>query len=113
MHEMSIAESILDLIKDSAHKQNFKKVKKVFLELGVFSTIEPESLLFCFDVVTKNSLAENANLIINKIDGKGWCLKCSQETILKSREVVCSSCGSYQIQITSGEDMKIRELEVE
>ncbi len=66
MHEISIAQGILDTVKEEAKKQGVKKVTKIGLEMGRFSTIEPSSLSFCFDMVKKDSLAEDAVLDIKK-----------------------------------------------
>lgn len=113
MHEMSVAESILELITNSSKKENFTQVRKIRLALGIFSTIEPQALDFCFDVVTKGSIAEKAKLEITIVNGQGWCMLCSKNVELKEREVQCPECGSYQIQITSGDEMKIVDVEVE
>lgn len=73
MHEMSLAESMLQLIEDAAYQQGFTRVKTVWLEIGQLACVEQESLRFGFDVVTRGSIAEQARLEIVETAGQGWC----------------------------------------
>ncbi len=113
MHEMSLCEGVLQVLQSEAKAQNYSRVKTVWLEIGDLSSVEPEAMLFCFDAVTKNSLAEGAELIIVNVPGTAWCMKCSETVIIKNRFDECPQCGSYQLQVTAGDEMKIKELEVE
>lgn len=113
MHEMSICEGVLQVLETEAGKQGFSKVKKVWLEIGDLSSIEPEALKFGFDVVMRNSLADGARLEIINIPGRAWCMQCAVEVAIKRRFDECPQCGSYQLQATSGDEMRIKELEVE
>ena len=113
MHEMSICEGILQVLETEAGKQGFSKVKTVWLEIGDLSSIELEALKFGFDVVMRNSLADDARLEIINIPGRAWCMQCAGEVAIKRRFDECPECGSYQLQATSGDEMRIKELEVE
>jgi hydrogenase nickel incorporation protein HypA/HybF len=110
---MSICEGILQVLETEAGKQGFKKVKTVWLEIGDLSSIEPEALLFGFDVVTRDSLADGARLEIINIPGRAWCMQCAKNVSVKARFDPCPECGGYQMQPTGGEEMRIKELEVE
>ena len=113
MHEMSLCEGILQLIEEQAKNQKFNSVTNVWLEIGDLAGVEIESLLFCFDVITRNSIAHGANLNIINLPGNAWCMTCSKTVGVKQRYDQCPDCGSYQLQITSGDQMRIKELEVE
>ena len=69
MHELSLAEGVLQVIEDAARIQAFSRVTVVFLELGEHAAVERESLAFCFDVVTQGSIAEGARLEILDLPG--------------------------------------------
>ena len=73
MHEMSLAEGVLQLIEDAARRDRFSKVSTVWLEIGELSGVEPEALAFCFDAVTRNTVAAGARLEIVTLHGQGWC----------------------------------------
>lgn len=113
MHEMSIAEGIVQVLEDEAKRQSYQKVKKVWLEIGPLAAIESDSLSFCFDAVTRGTLAEDAELIIINTDGEAFCLQCFEMVPVKQKYDACIKCGSYQLQITQGEEMRIKELEVD
>jgi hydrogenase nickel incorporation protein HypA/HybF len=113
MHEMSIAESVLQIIEDKARTEGYVRVKTVWLEIGQFAGVEKESLRFCFDVVTRDSVAQDARLEIIETVGQGWCMECARSVAVTDRYEPCPNCGSSQVQVTGGEEMRVKELEVE
>jgi hydrogenase nickel incorporation protein HypA/HybF len=92
--------------------RNFSRVERVFLEIGPLSGVEIEALKFGFDVVMRNSLADGAALQIVETQAEAWCLPCAQAVSIKERFDACPDCGSHQLQITRGEELRIKELEV-
>ena len=113
MHEMSLCEGILQVLESEASKQGFNKVKNVWLEIGDLSGVEIDAMLFSFDAVTRDSIADGAKLNIINIPGTAWCMQCARNVTVKQRFDQCPNCGSYQLQVTAGDEMKIKELEVE
>lgn len=113
MHEMSLAEGLLQLMQDAARRDGFGKVKTVWLEIGPLASVEPEALEFCFDVVTRGSIAEGARLEWLRLPLQGWCMQCSQAVPLAQWDDACPRCGSDQVQATGSSEMRVKELEVE
>ena len=113
MHEMELTEGILDLIEDEAKTAGFTAVKIVRLEVGVLSHVSVEALQFCFEAVTKDTIASGAVLDIVTVEGAGWCMDCSQTVALAERFGACPLCGNYHVQMTAGDDLRLKELEVE
>lgn len=113
MHEMSLCEGVLEILEDYARSQGFARVRVVWLEIGVLSGVEPEAMRFCFDAVMRNTLADQARLEISEVPGEAWCMQCSKAVRIEQRFDACPDCGSYQLQVSGGEEMKIKELEVE
>ncbi|MBV1790141.1 hydrogenase maturation nickel metallochaperone HypA [Marinobacterium sp. D7] len=113
MHEMSIAEGIVQTLEEQALVQGYSRVKRVWLEIGPLAAVEQESLRFCFDAVTRGTLAEQAQLEIIELPGEAWCLACAATVPITQRYDSCSRCGSYQLQVTRGDELRIKELEVE
>lgn len=112
MHEMSLAEGVLQLIEDAARQQNFEKVVTVWLEIGQLSGVEVEAMKFCFDAVTRDSVAAGARLEIIALPGVGWCLACAQTVAMSEVFGECPQCGGFQLQVTGGTEMRVKELEV-
>ncbi len=113
MHEMSICESIINVIEQQAVAQSFSKVKRVRLEIGPLAGVELEALRFSFDVVCKGGLAEGAALEVIELPIDAWCMMCAEKTVVKQRFDPCPTCGSYQVQITGGDELRIKEMEVD
>jgi len=112
MHEISLCESLLKVIEDSASKQNFSQVKTVWLELGRFSCVEPDAMRFSFDVVMKGTLVDGAKLELLELPARVWCQICLKDVEIQQRYDACPCCGDYRLQISGGEEMRIKELEV-
>ncbi len=113
MHEMSICESIVSVINEQAVAQSFDKVNMVRLEVGPLAGVELDALRFCFDVVTRGGVAEKAQLEVIELPVNGWCMPCSKIVAVKQRYDACPDCGSYQVEITGGDELRIKNLEVD
>lgn len=113
MHEMSLCEGILQILQENAKSKGFERVKTVWLEIGGLSMVEPEAMRFCFDAIMRNTLADAARLEIIETPGEAWCMQCAKTVQVKQRFDTCPECSGFQLQVTGGEEMRIRELEVE
>ncbi len=113
MHEMSLAEGVLQLVEATARRENARRVKTVVLEIGRLSSVEPEALAFCFEAVTHGSLAQGAALEIVAVPGQGWCLPCGATVAMAALWGACPRCGSHQVQPTGGTEMRVKEIEIE
>jgi len=112
MHEMAICESIRQILEDQAREAGFTTVTRVKLAIGALSGVEIAALRFGFDVAMQGSVAATARLEIEEVPGQAWCMPCARAITVAARYEPCPHCGSYQLQVTGGEDMTIRELEV-
>ena len=71
MHEMSLAESILQIVEETARSSAADQVRAVRLEIGTLSHVERDALRFCFDAVTRGTLADGARLEIDSAFNEG------------------------------------------
>jgi hydrogenase nickel incorporation protein HypA/HybF len=112
MHEMALAASVLEIVEDTARKNGASQVRAVRLAIGRLSHVEPDALRFAFDVVTRQSIAQGARLEIDATDGTAWCMKCSASVPVARLGDACPRCGSYQLQVTGGDDMRVQDIEI-
>jgi len=112
MHEMSLCESVLQILEESAHKQEFSSVKRVWLEIGMLSCVEPEAMRFSFDAVMKGTLADGAKLELLRVPGEAKCLACLQNVEVQQYGDLCSACGNSRLEISGGDQLRVKELEV-
>ena len=113
MHEMSLAEGVLQLVEETAQREKAQRVKLVVLEIGRLSSVEPEALKFCFEAVTHGSIAHGATLEILDVPGAGWCMPCGETVPMTESYGACPKCGSHQVQPTDGTEMRVKEIEIE
>ena len=113
MHEMALCEGIIQIVEEEARRQPFSRVKAVCLEIGALSHVAPEAMKFCFEAVAARTIAQGAALEIVELPGLAWCMACSESIEIKQRYEPCPRCGGYQLQITAGEEMRVKELEVD
>ena len=112
MHEMALCEGLVSALEEQARAQSFARVHAVFLEIGALATIEPEAMSFNFPIVARGTLAEGAALHIAHVDGHAWCMACSAKVAVRQHGDGCPDCGSYQLQVLDGQQMRISQLEV-
>lgn len=110
MHEMSLAESVLQIVEDAARAEGLQRITEIRLEIGKLSGVEPEALRFCLDVVLKNSLAGAARVEFIEVPGKGHCLDCRDDIPVTALFEPCPRCGGYQIELTGGREMRVKDL---
>jgi hydrogenase nickel incorporation protein HypA/HybF len=112
MHEVSICEGLLDVIRDQARAQGFTTVRRVTLEIGAFAAVEQEALRFGFDAVMRGTLAEGAVLEILDLPGRALCYDCRKVVVLPNRLSPCPACGGDVLMPQGGDEMRIKTMEV-
>jgi hydrogenase nickel incorporation protein HypA/HybF len=110
---MSLCEGVLQIIAEQAQAQQFQRAKTVWLEIGQLAGVEIEAMRFCFDVVCRDSVADHARLEIIELPGQAWCMQCVGTVTINARYQACPECNGHQLQVTGGDEMRIKELEVE
>lgn len=112
MHEISLLENVREILQNQAQQQGFTQVKLVHLEIGALSCVAQDALQFGFAAVMKDSLAENAQLVLTTVAGVGFCSACQKTVPLETLHDPCCFCGQFGITVTSGEQMRIKQCQV-
>ena len=113
MHEMSIAMSMIEIVREEMQKSDAKTLRSVRLNIGQMSAVVPDALSFCFEVITKGTEMEGARLMMDIIPLRGYCSNCEKEFEIKDYVFVCPICGTKKIETLSGQELAIVEIEVE
>lgn len=113
MHEMSLVAGVMRILDDTARAQDFTRVRAVVLEIGGLSHVDPEAMRFAFEAQKPGTLAEGARLDIVRVPGRAWCMDCAEDKPLERRGDACPTCGGYKLTVTAGDDLRVRELEVD
>lgn len=103
----------MQIVLAEAEKAKARKVVKVSLKIGDLAGIFPDSLSFCFDLLAKDTIAEGAALIIEKVPLRGYCPHCNKVFLIKDNQYLCQHCGNLKIELTTGRELQINHLEIE
>lgn len=113
MHELSLAESVVELIEDAARRDNFTRVRTVFMEIGSLSCVAPDALRTALDHAGRGTCLDGTELQILSVAGEGECPVCGTRMALETTYDICPRCGSYPLKVLRGMEMRVTELDVE
>ncbi|HEX5201771.1 hydrogenase maturation nickel metallochaperone HypA [Paractinoplanes rhizophilus] len=108
MHELAIAEDIVDLVCDRA---DGRPVRRVTVRIGKLTAVVPQAMLFCFDLATEGTVAEGARLEIEERAGVARCRSCGALVELPDPILLCP-CGSADLDVTAGRELQVVSMEV-
>ena len=109
MHELSLVQGVVDICEQHA---DGRRVLAVTLEIGALSGVVPEALEFCFDAATRGSLLEGAHLVIERVAATGLCSRCGHVSPMETYFDPCPNCGAIVLELRSGDEMRVKDLEV-
>ncbi len=108
MHELSIAESVVEAVLE---RTEGRPVRVVRLRVGKLAGVVPDALMFCFELATVGTLLEGAALIIEQPVGRIQCRSCGCESVREDMILLCD-CGSADVDVTSGRELQVSSVEV-
>jgi len=111
MHELSIAQSILDIVRQNLPPEEGLKVTVVRLRIGAMAGVVPDSLEFCFSAIAAGTEADGAALEIEHIPLTVRCAACGKESAIAPTRFACPACEGLELTITGGRDLQLREFE--
>lgn len=113
MHEMSLCQSLVEIVQDQQAQSGFQRVLVVRLVIGALSHVAPDAIEFGFAAVARGTVVEGARLEIERPPGQAHCLACGVAVTVSRRDDPCPQCGGFQLVVTGGDDLRLKELEVE
>lgn len=114
MHELAIAQSIVEIVETRAVECHATHVKGVRLRIGEAIGIVTDSLTFCFEVLTSfDPTLAGAQLSIDTIPHQAQCHHCAKEFPVVNFIARCPICGEWSSEIVSGTELQILDMEFE
>jgi len=113
MHELSIALSIVESAEEAARNNGASLISKVEVEIGTMAGVETDALLFAWDSVIQNTMAQNAPLIIHSIQAMANCTECGKDFPIDNYFTECPQCKSFRYQVTRGRELKVSSLTID
>jgi hydrogenase nickel incorporation protein HypA/HybF len=112
MHELSIAQSIVDVVRQHLPIDERRPVKYVTLRLGDFTGIAPASLEYCFEMASEGTAVQGARLKIKNVPILCGCKKCGSDFESGRYITICTNCGNAGVELISGNEMDVVEVEL-
>ena len=109
---MSIAQSLIDVIREEMRKCDSSTLKSVYLRIGEMSSVVPGSLSFCFSIMIERTDLHGAKLVMDIIPLTGSCGDCQREFKIENYAFECPFCKGNSISIIGGKELDIVEIEV-
>jgi len=108
-------ENVLEVALEYAEQNNIKKVRVINLTVGDLSNIVPDYAQKFFNYVSRNTIAENAKINIQRIPARIACRSCGVVTDMETKRLsfLCSGCGSKDLELISGREFMIASIEGE
>ncbi|MFA6233441.1 MAG: hydrogenase maturation nickel metallochaperone HypA [Bacteroidota bacterium] len=113
MHELSIAENIVEIAVAHLRKDGGTAVTEIELEIGTLAGIEIDALTFAMDAATKNTPLQNAEVRILTVQGRLHCNVCGVEFDAEDFFLPCPSCGGFDNTALKGQEMRVKSLLVQ
>lgn len=110
MHELSIAEAVVQIA--SRHAAG-RRVSKVELKVGHLRQVVPSALEFAFELLINGTPLEGAELQIEDVPARGRCRDCGVQTEMRAFPLQCAHCGGWDLELTAGEELLVDALEIE
>ncbi|MCW8888301.1 MAG: hydrogenase maturation nickel metallochaperone HypA [Gammaproteobacteria bacterium] len=113
MHELSICQALIEQVEQIAIEHSAVRVTDIYLTIGPLSGVEPHLVEQAFPIAAAGTVAEKANLAIDKSPVKVYCESCGTETIVAANRLLCGECGTWQTQLRGGDEMILQRVELE
>jgi len=113
MHEVGIAHEIINIINEIMQEHPGQKVSKVKVIIGEMTAVVPESLDFAYQALTENTFLHQSKLDIEIIPVSAQCHHCLKNFTISAFEFTCPFCHSQDITVNNGNELYIKELEVD
>ena len=111
MHELSLAQNIIEIITDELSENGLTRVGTIKLKVGEISQVMPDSLRFGFECLIRDTRLAGAKLVIETVPARGRCMTCGKEFIIENWGFICPECGNTDIVVLSGKELEIVEFE--
>ncbi|MBC2580089.1 hydrogenase maturation nickel metallochaperone HypA [Clostridium sp. DJ247] len=113
MHEVSIMESAMRIVKEKAEENNIKNIFKITIKIGELCGVMSDSLIFAFNSLSKETIAEGAEFLIEKVKATAMCNDCGTVFEIDHFNKLCPNCNKFSTNILSGYELYVNTIEGE
>lgn len=112
MHELGIAENILQIVQQAAPENQAMNVRLIRVRVGRLSGVVPDSLEFCFSAIVNQTELEQARLMIEQVPIVYRCQGCAHQFQMDDFSFFCPECQGNRLELISGRELEVVDIEL-
>lgn len=112
MHELSVCQALISQVEDIARQHQAEGVRHIIVRIGPLSGVEPELLMQAFPLASAGTVAQNSELIIERLPIRVHCESCGADTDAEPNKLVCGVCSDWHTRLVSGDEMLLASVEL-
>ena len=113
MHELPITQSIVEIAVRHGKHANARRVTDIYLVIGQLSSVIDDSIMFYWDIISKDTICEGARVHFKRISAKLKCLDCNHIFTFPNELIPCTQCNSTLVKIIAGKEFRLDSIEIE
>ena len=113
MHELSLVQGVLQVALKAAENGGAKRILAVYVKIGAYSDVIPSYMDECFKLLSHDTMAQGAKLVVEEIPVTIRCHACGAQSGVERRKTCCPVCGSERITMLTGRECYVDRLEAE
>ncbi|HEX6805576.1 MAG TPA: hydrogenase maturation nickel metallochaperone HypA [Terriglobales bacterium] len=113
MHELGIAQSVLEAVSAAAARHHGARPVKIAMRIGELAAVDPDALRFAFEALTRETEWQGLQLEIEPCPRRHRCLDCGTEFVIKDFDFQCPHCAGLRNECISGDELQLAYLELE
>lgn len=113
MHELAVTEDILRIAIEEGQANQATRVTDIYMTIGKLSSIVDDSIQFYWDHISEGTICEGATLHFHRPPAVLRCRNCQATVTLEDELLPCPSCLSYDLEVLSGDEMQVDNIEIE
>lgn len=112
MHELSVCQDLLMQVAALATQHQARQVSRIVVQIGPLCGVVPELLEQAFSLARVATVAESAELVLERRPVQIHCPRCESDSEVSPNNLICKSCGNWQTQLLSGNEMVLAQVEL-
>jgi hydrogenase nickel incorporation protein HypA/HybF len=113
MHELSLAQGLVEQVIEAAERECAEGVVRIVVQIGKYSGVERDAFEFAFPLAAEDTMVQHAELAIEELPATVRCRSCKTASHPEITHLVCTHCGSTEVELTGGREFLIKAIELE
>lgn len=113
MHEMGIANSILEAVQKEAQRYPGARATRVGVRIGELAAVDADALTFCLDALSRDTDLQGLQLEIEVSPRRHRCAACDRTFVVRDYDCRCPQCQKFATECISGDELELAYVEVE